>query len=344
MDSYMCDGSELKDAVYSYISEINGIAENLDLNYINSQIIPFNGNLQTYVRNLTPSAFANAGGNRANTVIPNMIDTILCHTGANDVSIFVSDCILDIPNGAAPDFLGITRTDIKNSVTLYLRNNPTGSIMIYQLESKCKGNYYPPKGGVCPIDTIRPYYMWIIGAKEKLAYIKNKIDNSKIQHGVKNYCAFTTSGDVYCEVSKSAKNKFEAEFKTKREGAYNVTLKVDFNSSLQTDDYITNVKNYNLINGTDINITSVNAIKAPSDVLSHVINLTIKPKSVPEYLKLNFCNLPGWVNQYNDNDGSSLEGHETQTFGLASLIGGVSDAYSAKNEYISGIKFKTTLK
>ena len=40
MDGYMCNGSELKDAVYSYVSVLSSYADTTELNYINSNIIP----------------------------------------------------------------------------------------------------------------------------------------------------------------------------------------------------------------------------------------------------------------------------------------------------------------
>lgn len=41
MDGYMCDGSQLKDAVYDYISDLNRNTSSTELYYINSKIIPY---------------------------------------------------------------------------------------------------------------------------------------------------------------------------------------------------------------------------------------------------------------------------------------------------------------
>ena len=41
MDGYMCDGSQLKDAIYDYISDINMVSSKSKLYYINSMLIPY---------------------------------------------------------------------------------------------------------------------------------------------------------------------------------------------------------------------------------------------------------------------------------------------------------------
>lgn len=98
MDAYMCAGSELKDAVFDYISDLKPNARFVELNYINSSVIPYHGNLDSYIKNLTPVSFAKAGGNRSNTDLRHIFQTLLKRHDSNSVSILVSDCILDIDN------------------------------------------------------------------------------------------------------------------------------------------------------------------------------------------------------------------------------------------------------
>ena len=54
MDGYMCDGSQLKDAMYAYLSDLKLCSSSLELNYINSKIIPFKGGLDSYIKVLNP--------------------------------------------------------------------------------------------------------------------------------------------------------------------------------------------------------------------------------------------------------------------------------------------------
>lgn len=114
MDAYMCAGSNLKDVVFDYVSDLKRLTTSCSLYYINSEVIPFTGNLNTYIKNLTPQSFAKAGGNRANTDLRQIFDTILKANSKQTVSVFISDCILDIPQNAI-DFLGNCQISIKNT-------------------------------------------------------------------------------------------------------------------------------------------------------------------------------------------------------------------------------------
>lgn len=77
MDGYMCDGSQLKDAVYDYVSELNGHSDTTELYYINSMVIPYKCNLTSYIKDLNPQSFRQAGGNRANTDLGDIMAKVL---------------------------------------------------------------------------------------------------------------------------------------------------------------------------------------------------------------------------------------------------------------------------
>ena len=92
MDGYMCPGSELKDAVYSYASSLSSYADTTELNYINSRIIPYRYDMRRFIKDLDPYHFHVAGGNTSNSDISAMFESILNQTDDHTVSIFVSDC------------------------------------------------------------------------------------------------------------------------------------------------------------------------------------------------------------------------------------------------------------
>lgn len=123
MDGYMCNGSELKDDVYSYVSALSSYADTTELNYINSLIIPYNNEIESFIRDLTPQKFHVAGGNKSNSDIAQMFKDILNKTDDNTVAIFVSDCILDVPNGKAEDFFGNRSIAIRNTFTKHLNQH-----------------------------------------------------------------------------------------------------------------------------------------------------------------------------------------------------------------------------
>jgi hypothetical protein len=49
MNAYMCAGSNLKDAVFDYVSDLKRLTTSCSLYYINSKVIPFHGDLDTYI-------------------------------------------------------------------------------------------------------------------------------------------------------------------------------------------------------------------------------------------------------------------------------------------------------
>lgn len=117
MDGYMCDGSQLKDAVYDYVSDLNRNTNTTQLYYINSQIIPYKGNLTSYIKALNPASFHKAGGNTANTDLGSIIASVLETVNDTTVAIFVSDCILDLPAKDAQKFLTNCEIRINNKCT-----------------------------------------------------------------------------------------------------------------------------------------------------------------------------------------------------------------------------------
>ena len=141
MDAYMCAGSNLKDAVFDYVSDLKRLTTSCSLYYINSKVILYNGELKSYIKDLTPQSFARAGGNRGNTDLRDIIEKIIRANGKQTVSVFVSDCILDIPENAI-DFFGNCQVSIKNTFNEALSATPDLGVEIIKLDSKFDGYWY----------------------------------------------------------------------------------------------------------------------------------------------------------------------------------------------------------
>ena len=48
MNGYMCEGSEFKNVIHYYANELVNISDSVNLFFINSQIIPFHGDIDSY--------------------------------------------------------------------------------------------------------------------------------------------------------------------------------------------------------------------------------------------------------------------------------------------------------
>lgn len=342
MDGYMCNGAELKDAVYGYVSTLSSYADTTELNYINSKIIPYRNEIKSFIRDLDPHHFHIAGGNTSNSDIAAMFEDILNQTDNNTISIFVSDCILDVPNGDATDFFENRSIDIRNAFTKHLNKFVDLGVEIFRLESTFKGWYYYSQGKEFLDNVKRPYYMWVIGNKNILANVNKQVPFSEIRHGVKNYFAFSTNSVVPFEITNTkgiAKGTSCVPSKTIG-GNYEFLIKTNLQSTLQGTEVLTNSLNYNTIT-SGITVNEVTELSGSSASLySHIISVIITNtrKSFAERISLKPLSVPTWLEDANDDLGRDIKKNIDKTTGIKYLVQGVADAYK-KQEQLMEIKF-----
>ncbi len=339
MNGYMCDGAELKDAVYSYVSTLGSYADTVKLNYINSQVVPFKGSIKKFIEKLNVASFKKVDGNKANSDIANMLEMILKNMGKDDISIFVSDCILDVPQGNAKDYLVNRQIDIRNALVKKLQDNKDLGVEIFRMESKFNGMLFF-FGGMVKLNNVkRPYYMWIFGGKHILAKLNKKVPFTEIKHGVKDYFAFSTFEEVPFEVT----NQFglvqnPCKCKTAKNGMYTIKIQADLSSMLQMESMISDATRYKTQNPR-VHVVSIEKINESKDKNTHVLTLNIEKgtKACGEYVKFVRPESPYWLDDANDETGDSIMKHLTQTTGIKNIILGVSDAYRDHTE-LAGMK------
>lgn len=327
MDAYMCAGSNLKDAVFDYVSDLKRLTTSCSLYYINSKVIPFTGDLNTYIKNLTPQSFAKAGGNRTNTDLRQIFDTIVKANGKQTVSVFISDCILDIPQNAI-DFLGNYQISIKNTFNEALAENPELGVEIIKLDSKFYGFWFCGHNREFLKDVKRPYYIWVIGNQRYLAEFNQKVPVENIIGGIKEYSAYAAPQKIPFDMSKST-------YVTNHSGKINVELLVNLRGLLQSSNLYKNIAQYKSANPQQVTVTSVEEIIAADSPYSHVITLEI---SNPETLKTETVSffypyLATWISNSDDTTGQNVKENLDKTTGLMALIKGVAEAYKNSTTY-----------
>ena len=331
MDGYMCSGSMLKDAVYDYVSDAKKATTVCNLYYINSQVIPYNGPLDSYIKDLTPTSFAKAGGYRSNTDLRQILADIIKRHHANSVSIFVSDCILDIPENAI-DFFGNCQVSIKNTFNEALAKYPSLGVEIVKLESTFDGYWYCGNNNEKLSGVKRPYYMWIIGDINILSKINKTAPISNVIHGIKEYCAFSPADTLPFDIEKKT---YQAN------NSINIEMCVDMRTTLQSELTIGNIGSYKVANPSQVMVSNVSAITNSASPYSHVINLQItNPQSInSEVVNMVYRQFPSWIESSNDDTGKDVSKNKDKTTGIKYLIKGVSEAY--KNYTACGnFKFK----
>lgn len=321
MDAYMCPGSDLKDAVFDYVSDLSTYSDSLNLFYVNSEIFPYKGDLQSYIKDLTPKSFAEAGGDRSNTDLRKIFELVMKKQRNNTVTVFVSDCILDIPEDAT-DYFGNCQISMKGTFKEALKNNPNLGVMIMQLSSKFNGNWCCGKQKRVLKDKKRPYYIWVIGDNRLLAYLSKKVPVNDIYGGIKDYCAYSGKSYIPFDIQKKS-------YTVNRTNKINVEILVDMTSSLQSGEIIKDTNQYKSSNPASTTIKEITEITNANSEYSHVISIEIKnPESVRgETITFSYPNTTSWIEESNDTTGMTIPENIDKTTGIAYLIGGVADAY-----------------
>lgn len=272
MDGYMREKSEFKDAVKSYVNALDLQVDTTELYYINTQISSFKADIANLEEALNPVSFAKSAGSRSNSDIADMLSNIVMQAGDNSVSMFISDCILDVPQGDAVNFFGVKQTNVTRAFTKALRKHPKLGVEIIRLSSSYQGVYYYAKG--CePIDSKRPYYIWMIGNKELLGKLNKKVALTTIQHGYDNYVAFSSTTNVPFDIATSLKkNKVKGNLNVK--GQYVFEFMVDMSETLQEEATLMSSRNYVSRTGRNVSVSGVEKVKQGSEY-THILTLTI---------------------------------------------------------------------
>lgn len=333
MDGYMCDGSQLKDVVYDYISDINRISSKTELYYINSMLILYNGNLTNYIKALNPTAFKNAGGNRSNTDLGDLIANVLNEVNDTTVCIFISDCILDLPAKDAQKFLTNCEIHIKDEVINAQKRVPDLGVEILRLSSDFNGKYFYPNGSIEMLkDVKRPYYMWIFGNKNYLSKLNASVPFSQLaKYDLSGIVAFANYSNAPFDIFNNA---LTSKIIVPAHGDYHITIQADFRTTLQPDGVIQDKGNYTF-NRSTIVVDGIYPISDAKSKYSHFIRFTI-PKGTniaQDCLTFNTPKIPSWVSETNDETGVNIQENINKTTGIKYLIQGVADAY--KNEKVS---------
>ena len=327
MDAYMCAGSNLKDAVFDYVSDLKRLTTSCSLYYINSKVILYNGDLNSYIKDLTPQSFAKAGGDRSNTDLRVIFKKIISANSKQTVSVFVSDCILDIPENAT-DFFGNCQVSIKNTFNEALSSNPDLGVEIIKLESKFDGYWYCGHNSTHLTDVKRPYYIWVIGDQRYLAEFNKKTPVENIIGGIKEYSAYAAPQKIPFDMNRST-------YVTNHSGKINVEVLVNLRGSLQSSDLYKNTAQYKSANPSQVSVVSVSEITDALSPYSHVITLEIdNPETLKlETLTFSYPYLATWVSESDDTTGANIKDNLDKTTGLMALIKGVAEAYKNSTTY-----------
>lgn len=331
MDGYMFNGSELKDAVYSYVSGLSTHSDTTELYFVNSGVYRINSSLQDVIYEMSPDAFRNSPGSRANTDIADIFSMVLSRVEKNSVSILVTDAILDLPAGSSAFFL-TKQTQIKSIFENYLKENSDFAIEIFRMSSRFNGRFYFTGGSVALSDQPRPYYMFVLGDKQALSSANGIVAKSQIQHGVENYYAYSSYTQVPFVVMNPRTQKQNDHFDVRlQKRSMPVIAKVDLRYTLHDEELLNEPMLYSIPFGDDsIKIKSIKELPMEPEY-THSFTITLPVNADESSVNLYFCPppYPYWLEDANDDTFDRSVGTTMKTTGIKYIIEGISDAFAS---------------
>ena len=341
MDGYIA-GKEFKNVIYGYLSDVaiaknHGIVEEMNLFYINKEVLPQTSDLNKFINNLDVETFKHLGGKRNSTDIAELLDTVLNRTKSSKLSILISDFIFSPGKGNnAEDYLENQKNTIKMRIDERITKDENFAVCVYKFESQFEGKYFDKNDKPSVIKEKRPFYVWLLGNKFMIKKLKKEIPDSRFGDKLKDMLIFEPMNqNIDYKLSNKSNymmlngNKELTNFTKDGEGKYSFFVKADVSKLLQGKSYFEDKSCYGHNKTID-----VEKIKYSAGVLQ--LKLVANVPNPAEYSIKFESNLPPWVNESNDNvGGCALMG---KTYGFKYLIDGVYEAFTYKSKMYSEIK------
>ena len=349
MDGYVKGQTEFEHIVYNYLVDLQQIriAKELNLNYINSQILPQQDDINDFIEKLEPTSFKAKGGNRGSSDIAIMIKNILEETNDSTVSIFISDCIFSPGKGKkADDYLTNQQIGIKKYIGDYIYNHPQCAVVGYRCISEFDGYCYDKNDIGKYYKGSRPFYIWLFGGQGAINRIRiEMLKSNKSLKGVENtFTAFVGGTEMpdsnYAVKIKSGTFDLDKDdpkhsiknLKADKGGRIRFSIEVNYAPLILSNDYLCNTDLYEL-SDPKYELVSVNRIDEYKKY-SHILIFETKqvhPSTLEVVLKKG---MPTWPSHYNDDEGNEItDDNANKTFGIKYMTDGIFEAFSSSDYY-----------
>lgn len=349
MDGYVKGQTEFEQIVYNYLVDLKHIriAKELNLNYINSKILPQQDDINDFIEKLEPTSFKAKGGNRGASDIALMIKDILSEMNDSIVSIFISDCIFSPGKGKnAEEYLINQQIGIKNYIGEYINDHPQFAVVGYRCMSHFDGYYYDKNDSGKYYKGSRPFYIWLFGGQGAINRIRIEMQkNNRPLKGVENvFTVFSGGKDMpdSCYAVKIKSGNFDLDksdpkhsiknLKADKGGRIRFSIEVNYAPLILSEEYLCNTELYEL-SDPKYKLVSVEPIK---EYKKYNYILTFETDRVhPSSLDVLLSTAkPKWPEIYNDYEGSEVTDENAEkTFGIKYMTDGVAEAIIKRNYY-----------
>lgn len=365
MDGYVRGTTAFEDDIYRLLIDITYLADTVQVNYVNSQIIPYKSGVQKFINNLEPASFQQRGGNRSSSNINQVLQRVLQETREGQVNMLISDFIFSTGGGDTEEKLNNQRISIYNTFRKQLQQGPFATLII-KMKSEFNGSYYDKADRPVRLSGVeRPYYIWLMGPPAAISDFSQQIDLNQLEGFEYSYLMLPQTADItpYYTVLNNYQRK--GNFRADRQysgadyvrgisnvepsgrgedaGTFGFSIAVDLSRLPVGEDYLADVQNYSLPDAYTLedvapvgDVGNINARdKAMLEKATHIMTISTTGKAYPDLRIALKKQAPAWVADTQTNDDSRIKTDETQldkTFGFGYLVGGVEDAYRSVNK------------
>jgi hypothetical protein len=364
MKGYLSKQTQFKDILSSFISDYN----NINLKLISDSIKNYKDRDALFADIIQRNNITNG----KSTQLDKIFENIANHTSNNDVSIFVSDCILSFTKAQRKNNEDASKTeayklrdDIKSTFTKLKDSGFVASV--YAFNSIFYGNYFDYKD--VPTDYTkagieRPFYIWVI-AKEKIIREFNKdLNNNSHFKPIKSLFFGQNNETIskYSILPSLMRTGENWEVNSDLNGITNIALNESnaFSVALNLENLPTYaqdttylMQNLSVVSSDNwamqksiFKSSNLNTkiIQNPEEVSmfnksTHVISINFLPTAIHKTIleiKMPF-KYDNWYEDGNWSCEDDSRGHDftNKTFMFHKLIEGVTQAYDTKSDFIN---------
>jgi hypothetical protein len=359
MDGYIQGVTDFETAIYNLLGNFktSDYCNDLNLNYINKQVT-FTKNqalpqdIQDFIERLEPSTFKQRGGERGISDLQKILQTVIAKVDEKNAAVLVSDFVFSPGKEKnAQEYLTAQGVGINIDFVEKMKKFDLAAIVI-QLQSKFEGNYYDKNNKQIPLNTKRPYYIWIFGSSSQIKTILDKKTLENIKGGYLNRIIFTPLKEAISPEYKILLRPQIGEFKlesgakgeitdasisreNQTKGLFGFTLVANFAGGMRDLSYFSDAANYRLSN-SKYSLTVEPITEADDSLKGFTHKLKLQTTELrDETLKIDVVGkVPTWVENSTSIDDVEIavnDAEKQKTFGLKYLIEGVSDAFYPKS-------------
>lgn len=352
MDAYLGTYTKFKEITDRLQSSAGNVAKTVDCFYLNDKIKKYSGSPSRFARyGLTPTCLAEAGGDRSNTELADVIETVIKKNKDGQVSILISDFVPS-PGGASvadiQNYISSFSERIKGLIKKKVFANPRTCVMLCRYDSEFNGNFFWADNSHIHFEGERPFYALFVGDYGLIAKLKR--ESNMMNNTTACYICFASQRDIpyggysgqfaryttpkhirinkHLKLTESMKEKAGSQ-----EGALLIKLKMDLSClPIDTKEFL-DTSRYT-IDSPCFYIARVEEASAKEkDSYTHVLTLKSRKTTFPDHNKVTVHfkkKTVQWKGYSTLNGKQSLSGEDAKrTLGIESLRETIEKAFKA---------------